>query len=88
MEVSGVLLKNNIDAGGIFTNQGQIEARFIVKRLGEIKYEKIKNIELEWDSSFAAAVAIPLARNNYPVMVQKLLNALFSDPEFLAVTKK
>lgn len=87
-EVSGVLIKNNIDAGGISTNEGQIEARFIVKRAEQITYDKVKKAELKWDSSFAGAVAIPLAANNYPVMVQKLLNTLFSDPDFLKATQK
>jgi len=88
VEVSGVLVKNNIDAGGISTNEGQIEARFMVKRLDQIKYDKVKKAELKWDSSFAAAVAIPQAINNYPLMVQKLLNGLFSDSDFIAATKK
>lgn len=88
VEVSGLLMKNNIDAGGFSINEGQIEARFIVKRVEQIQYDKVKKVELKWNSSFAGAVAIPLAINNYPVMVQKLLNALFSDPDFLAVTAK
>jgi hypothetical protein len=88
VEVSGVLVKNNIDAGGISTSEGQIEARFIVKRLDQIKYDKVKKAEHKWDSSFVGGVAIPLAVNNYPVMVQKLLNGLFSDSDFIAATKK
>lgn len=88
IEVTGILVKNNIDAGGIATNEGQIEARFIVKHLDQIKYDKVKRAELKWDSSFAGAVAIPLAVNNYPVMVQKLLNGLFSDHDFIAAAKK
>ena len=88
MEVTGTLLKNNIDAGGISTNAGQIEARFVVKRANEVKYDKVKKAELKWDSSFAAAVAIPLAANNYVTMVQKLLNSLFSDSDFIAATNK
>jgi len=82
-EISGFLLRNNIDAGGISTNEGQIEARFIVKRSGQIRFDKTKRIDHQWESSFAGAVAIPLAANNYPVMVQKLITALVTDPEFI-----
>lgn len=88
LEVSGVLIKNNIDAGGLSTNEGQIEARFIVKRADQVTYDKVKKAELQWDSAFAGAVAIPLAANNYSVMVQKLLSSLFSDPDFMTATHK
>lgn len=88
LEVSGELVKNNIDAGGISTNEGQIEARFVVKRSDQITYDKVKKAEHKWSSSFAGAVAIPLAANNYPLTVQKLLNSLFSDPDFIIATKK
>ena len=83
VEISGALLHNNIDAGGFLTNAGQIEARFIVKRGDQVRFDKIKRIEHQWESSFAAAVAIPLAMNNYPVMVQKLIGTLVSDPDFV-----
>jgi hypothetical protein len=83
LEISGALLRNNIDAGGISTNEGQIEARFVVKRGGQIRFDKVKRIEHKWESSFAGAVAIPLAANNYPVMVQKLISSLVADPEFV-----
>ncbi|MES2281534.1 MAG: hypothetical protein V4542_08980 [Pseudomonadota bacterium] len=82
-EISGTLLKNNIDAGGISTNAGQIEARFVVTNGGQVRFDKIKAIEHSWESSFAGGVAIPLARNNYPVMVQKLVGSLLGDPDFV-----
>lgn len=83
LEISGALLRNNIDAGGISSNEGQIEARFVVKRGGQVRFDKVKRIEHKWESSFAGAVAIPLAANNYPVMVQKLIGSLLADPEFI-----
>ncbi len=83
LEISGVLLRNNIDAGGISTNAGQIEVRFMVKRAGEVRFDKAKRIEQKWESSFAGAVAIPLAMNNYPVMVQKLIGELVNDADFI-----
>ena len=83
VEISGTLLKNNIDAGGISTNAGQIEARFVVTANGQVRFDKVKRIEKKWDSSFVGAVAIPLAANNYPLMVQSLVAALVTDPDFV-----
>ncbi len=85
--MSGQLLKNNIDAGGFSTNEGQIEARFVVKRNDAVKFDKVKKVELKWESSFVGAVAIPKAANNYPVMVQMLISSLVSDPDFVAAVK-
>jgi hypothetical protein len=83
VEISGTLLKNNINAGGIGTNDGQIEARFVVTANGQVRFDKVKQVERKWESSFAAAVAIPLAANNYPLMVQSLVGALVTDPDFI-----
>lgn len=83
VEVSGTLIKNNIDAGGFSTNAGQIEARFLVTSKGQVLFDKIKRIERQWESSFAGAVAIPLAINNYPLMVQSLVSSLVADPDFV-----
>ncbi|EJL91727.1 hypothetical protein PMI15_00022 [Polaromonas sp. CF318] len=83
VEISGTLIKNNIDAGGISTNAGQIEARFVVKANGQVRFDKVKRIERKWESSFAGAVAIPLAASNYPLMVQSLVAALVTDPDFV-----
>lgn len=85
--ISGVLLKNNIDAGGFSTNEGQLEVRFTVKRDGQVRFEKTKSIVHTWESAFAGAVAIPLAANNYPIMVQKLIDALVSDSDFIQTLK-
>lgn len=82
-EISGTLLRNNIDAGGINTNAGQMEARFMVTVAGNVRYDKIKRIEHQWEGAFAGAIAIPNAANNYPVMVQKLVAMLIADPEFI-----
>jgi hypothetical protein len=87
-EITGELLRNNIDSGGFSTNDGQIEARFVVKRDAQVRFDKIKRIDQQWESSFAGAVAIPLARNNYPLMVQKLFNALISDADFIRALRK
>jgi hypothetical protein len=33
-------------------------------------------------------IAIPRAQQNYPVVIQRLLSALYADPDFLAALKK
>lgn len=83
VEISGTLMRNNIDAGGFNTNEGQIEARFVVRSGSTVKFDKVKRIDHQWESAFAGAVAIPLAANNYSVMVQKLIGSLLADPDFV-----
>ena len=88
VEVSGTLLHNNINAGGIQTNDGQLAAQFVVKKGEEVRYDKVKKITRQWEGAFAGAVAIPQAANHYPLMVQDLLGALFADPDFFASLKQ
>lgn len=83
VEITGLLLKNDIAAAGISTNSGEIEARFSVRQQGQLRYEKTHRAESTWDSSFMGAIAIPLAKQQYPMLVQKLLRQLLSDAEFI-----
>jgi hypothetical protein len=83
LEISGALLRNQVDAGGISISSGQMEARFVVTRAGLIRFDKIKRVSHQWESAFAGAVAIPLAASNYSIMVQKLIGTLLVDPEFI-----
>lgn len=87
IEVSAVLLKNDIAAAGITTNSGEIEARFTVRRDGVVRYDSTRRASLNWESSFAGAVAIPLAAQNYPRLVQALLRDLIGDPAFIAACR-
>lgn len=87
LEISGALITNTINAAGFLTNDAQMEAQFIVKRNGRIVYDQRKSTDMKWESSFAGAIAIPLAINNYPVLVQKLIGQLFADPAFLRAVK-
>ena len=85
--ITGLLLKNDIAAGGISTNSGEIEAQFTVIHGGQERYRGTHRVEMSWDSSFVGAVAIPKAQQQYPVMVQKLLTKLFADPAFVAALR-
>lgn len=87
IEISGVLLKNDIAAAGIVTNSGEIEARIIVKSSGVQRFDKVKRATLEWDSSFLGGVAIPKAQRQYPLIVQKLLAEIWADADFQAALK-
>jgi hypothetical protein len=86
-EVAGQLLKNDIAAAGIVTNSGEIEARFIVSRAGQVRYDQVLRAEMSWDSSLMGAIAIPKAVQTYPLLVQKLLATLFADSRFLAAVQ-
>lgn len=83
VQISGVLLKNDVDASGFSTATGEIEARFSVHRDGALAYEKTLRVDDSWESSLAGPVAIPKAVQQYPLLVQKLLNRLVSDAQFI-----
>jgi hypothetical protein len=87
IEISGALLKNDIDASGFSTATGDIEARFVVKKGEAVRYDQLKTIHYDWDSSFAGAVAIPRAQQEYPRMVQRLLAELYNDQNFIQALK-
>lgn len=83
IELSGMLIKNDIDAA-IGTGRSNIEVRMIVKKGGKIRYDQVKKANHEWESSFAGMIAIPKAMQEYPIMIQKLLALLYADPAFVA----
>ena len=87
VEISGVLQKNDINVPALGDGSGEVAARFIVKREGEVRYDQVKDVTDTWASSFVGAVAIPRGVEHYPPLVQKLLAALYSDPAFLQALK-
>jgi hypothetical protein len=86
--INGVLLRNRLDASGIRIGEADIEVEFAVLAGNTVRYKKVHKAHHEWPSSFAGAVAIPAAQQNYHRAVQKLLASLFADPEFAASLKK
>jgi hypothetical protein len=87
VEVSGVLLKNDVNVANIITGSAIVEARVVVKKGAQTRFDKVKTATMEWDSSYFGAVAIPRGRENYPLVVQKLIGQLFADGEFLQALK-
>lgn len=81
--VSGIFIKNHFSANGLATGNANLSAKFILKLDNKIIFEKVYEIEYQWESSFFGAVAIPNALQNYPLAVQKLINKLMSDKDFL-----
>lgn len=86
-EISGVLIRNEMNTGLAVTGDGLIEARFIVRRDGNVRFDKTKMANITWDSNIVGAIAIPRAQQEYPRLVQKLVAELFSDPDFVAALK-
>lgn len=87
IEISGLLMKNDLDASGFAVASGDMEARFVVKKMGETRYSQVKTVHREWESSFLGSIAIPRAQEEYPRLVQQLLQLLFADNEFLQALK-
>lgn len=87
IEVTGILLKNDIDAAGFSTGYTTVSARFIVKKDGKEVFNQVKTVKYEFPSSFVGSVAIPAAVQSYNVAVQKLLASLFADQAFNLATK-
>jgi hypothetical protein len=85
--ISGVLLKNDVDASGFSTGTGICEVEFSLINDSNVLFKKRITQNHQWESSFAGAVAIPKATNEYPVMVEKLLNKLFNDNDFIVAVK-
>ena len=81
IEITGVLLGTDIDTG-MSEGTGYIQARFVVKNNGAIRFDKVKRGDFKWESSFVGAIAIPAAQQAYPSVVKELLGALYGDDDF------
>lgn len=81
--IGGILHKNNIDVNGFSVGAGVCEVEFNVSKDSVVLFNKRINQNHQWESSFAAAVAIPKAINEYPILIEKLLNNLFIDGGFI-----
>jgi hypothetical protein len=69
------------------TASGYIEARFVVKKDGQVTFDKTKRGSASWESSFVGAIAIPAAQSSYPLIVQDLLAKLYGDTDFQTALK-
>lgn len=91
IEISGELLQNRLNGGGgaaAGDGHATVQARFVIKRDGAQVYDRTLTAEHHWPSSFMGPIAIPAAFDNYTATVQKLLQQLFSDPQFERATAR
>jgi len=86
-EITGVLIRNEMNTGLAVTGDGLIEAKFVVQRDGKVRFDKTLTAKIQWDTNFVGAVAIPRAQQEYPRLVQTLIAQLFSEPDFVAALK-
>jgi hypothetical protein len=85
--LTGTIERNSLSAAGINTNDAEVAVRFKLQDGAKTNYEKLLTAKHEWESSFLGGIAIPRAIQNYVVTIQKLLNNLYSDPDFVAATR-
>lgn len=83
-QIGAIVTRNDLDISGFTTGYADIEAKIIVTHNDKTIFEKNISAHHEWPSSFAGPVAMPAAQQNYPLVVQKLVKALLSDPDFVA----
>lgn len=86
-ELSGILLRNDVDATGMIRGQANLSARIVVKRAAETVYDRVYMAETSWDSNYVGAIAIPRAVNAYPELVHRFVASLIGDAAFLAAIR-
>ncbi len=85
--ITGTLTQTELNAS-IGTGTAKLGARFVVTRDGAVRFDRELAVNAEWESSFMAAVAIPLAANNYEGLYRKLVSKLIDDEAFRAAVAK
>ena len=85
--IEATLLKNDIDVSGINTGEGFMDVRLSVIKRGQTVHEKIYSARTQFDSGFAAAVAVPKGQSEYPRLVRTLLQMVYADPAFITAVK-
>ena len=88
VQITAVLIKNDISAAGFITASGEIEAKFTITNSGKVTFDKVIRATTEWGSNFLGPIAIPRAQQNYPNLVTTLLKQLYADGDFVAALKK
>jgi len=81
--LSGTLDVNDLNGANMSTGTATIGAHFVLTREHATVYAKEVKANQQWESSFMGAIAIPAAVQNYGTAMQKLVEQLFSDPDFI-----
>lgn len=87
IQISGVLIQNEMDASGMNIGTAIMDAEFTVKDASSVRYKKMLSAKIEWPSSFIGGIAIPRAIKEYPRVIQELLGKLYTDPDFIKALK-
>ena len=59
----------------------------MLRRKGEVVFDKVVKADDQWESSFIGAIAIPAGMQGYVATVQKLVGTVFADPDFVAASR-
>ena len=86
--INATLLENDIDISGFSNGYGVIKVSLEVKKYDAVVFNKTYEAHTEFESSFAAAVAVPKAQSEYPVLVKTLLTKIYMDYEFYKAVSK
>ena len=81
------LLTNKLNTG-MSIGTADLSADFKILMSEKEVFNKTYNIHHEWESSFAAAVAIPSTLENYPIAMQKLIDKFLFDTDVIAILHK
>ncbi len=81
------LTKHSVNINGFKEGFADLGARIVVSEGTEVRLEKTFEIKHTWPSAFIGAVAIQAGYDNYPAAVQKLIEQIVADPEFVNAIK-
>lgn len=77
------ILENDIDVSGISTGTGVLAVDLKVVNNDAVVLDRKYSAYTQFDSSFAAMMAIPKGQNEYPNLVRKLLSNIYNDRRFV-----
>ena len=87
IEIIPKLLNNTLDTG-LSVGTAELSANFIIEIEKKEVFNKTYTIKHEWESSFAAATAVPTTLDNYPIAIQKLIDTFLLDMDVKKILKK
>ena len=88
LRIDALVLKNDIDISGVSVGTGVMEVEIAIERSGKPRLKKVYKTDIQFDSSFAGAVAIPKGQTSYGALVRTLLAQVYSDTEFINAISK
>lgn len=80
--ITGELLLNRFEISGFSTGEGELKLRLRVLRAGQVQLDKTYQASTTFPIHLAANVAVPRAQAEYPRLVQRLLQTIYTDPAF------